>query len=375
MDKLKLKYDRLIFEEFKISYSGLAVVRLLFASVSLLIIGYPNAIWLTEIPGFFYRPQLLNISHSLFPQIPSFWMLFLISWVPALLLVCILFGYKTRIAAITFGLLLIMQGALESSLGKIDHGIIHPLTAIIMSFSGWEKKLSIDSKKLSNTTFLPGFSIFMLAMIIGFAFFTAGAAKISGGWLDPNSLGVLHHLFGSINVWERQHFLASSILNIGSHYFWKLLDYCVILFECLFFFSIFRKKIFQYFIISAIVFHTMVLLILNITITSIFLAYAVFLPWQIILHELRTTIFFNKLQSYICFRNFLYSLGIVSCVYGGFILLTPRDVLLSLLNISLNPVSIDYRIFQTIIIYIFSWVVLIWIFKKRMSNRFQRISE
>jgi len=370
LKKIKKKYDYLIFETYKIPNEALAIYRMLFAVISIFIIGYPNATWLSNIPTYFYRPQLLNISHFIAESMPSFEILFLISWLPIIFLVCIFFGYRTRWASLGLGLLLIVQGAFESSLGKIDHGILYPLCVLIMGFSGWEKCYSLDSKANKSPKKSSGLAPFLLALSLGFAFFTAGYAKLTGGWLNWEQVGVQHHFFSNYEVWGRRSFFAPVFNEIKSHIFWKLQDYFVVVFECLFLIAVIFKRFFQYFIVLALIFHTSVLLMLNITITSIFVVYAVFLPWKQILQYLKSKRF-TGYQS-IIFRtvNFWISVILVSGIYFYFILTTPEDVLLSIFNMAFYSLEINYRILQAIIIYILSWSLLIWIYKnKKISEK------
>jgi len=369
LEKLKDKYDHLIFETYKIPLDGLAIYRMLFAAASLFLIGYPNVTWLSEIPDFFYRPQLFNIAYFMADQMPSYAILFLLSWLPVILLVLVFFGYKTKYAAIGFGLLLIIQGAFESSLGKIDHGVLHPLTAIIMAFSGWEKFYSFDAAKMRPGINNSGLAVFLLALAIGFAFFTAGAAKFFGGWVDPGQLGVWHHFFGSFYVWERKLFLAPLFIEIDNYYFWKFQDYLIVVFECLFLPALLFKKVFRIVIVLAILFHTGVFLIFNITITSIFLAYAAFLPWKKI-HECIKVKELQKNINYIFkLHYFLISLILIPGIYAVFIYFDTKDNLLSLLNILLYPVGIDYRILHTLLTYFISWSILIWIWRLNVNKK------
>jgi|GEM_PF-3818830 len=366
------KYDYLIFDQYNLPLEALASFRMLFAAFSLFVIGYPNVFWLNQVPDYFYRPQVLNVAQFLSTGMPPSWILYLLSLVPALLLVLIFFGYKTKWAAISFALLLIVGAAFESSLGKIDHGIIHPLTAFIMAFSGWENKYALDSTKKSGQKEFLGLAPFLLALSVSFAFFTAGIAKVSGGWLSPDKLGVLHHFFSSFEVWDRRSFLAPLFYTVESYYFWKIQDYLTVAFECLFLLSVFWKKAFQTFIILAVVFHTGVFLIFNITITSIFLAYAVFLPWKTIVKSFQITLASRRLRPLMHFKYFLFSLITISLFFGVFIFYNQRNISLAFLNLILSNTSLDYRILQTIIIYLISWTVIVILFKKIIKGKLSK---
>lgn len=362
MNRFVKKYDRLVFEEYKMTEEALAVFRMLFALFGLLIVGYGNVLWLSEVPAYFYQPQLLNIAPLLSDEIPSRWVLFLLSWLPALLLTAIFFGFYTRISSILFAVIIIVSTAFTASMGKIDHGIMYPLTALIMAFSGWERALSLDAQRGNTKSGSPhGMAPFLVALAIGFGMFTAGFAKWHSGWLDAERVGVLHHFFGSYVTWERRELLAPVFYGIRDLWFWKALDLATVIFEVGFLAAVIHKKAFQAFILLALVFHTLVLLMLNITIVSIFLAYALFLPWEKVLHYLRKKPNYKAvLKQLLNPRVFAIVILTIALLTGGFLLLGEKDGMVAVANIFLSFWEVDYRMIQSFIVYGLAWVFVVW---------------
>lgn len=371
MNRFVKIYDRLVFEEYKMGVEALAVFRMLFALFGLLVVGYGNVLWLSEVPAYFYQPQLLNIAPLLSDEIPPWWVLFLLSWLPALLLTTIFFGFYTRISSILFAVIIVASTAFTASMGKIDHGIMYPLTALIMAFSGWERALSLDAQRGNTKSGSPhGMAPFLMALAIGFGMLTAGFAKWNSGWLEPERVGVLHHFFGSYVTWERRELLAPVFYGIRDLWFWKAMDIATVIFEIGFFAAVIHKKAFQVFILLALVFHTLVLLMLNITIVSIFLAYALFLPWEKVLHYLR------KKFSYKTVSKGLFRLGlfwivilIIAFLTGGFLLLGENDAVVAVANIFLSFWEVDYRMIQSFIVYGLAWVFVVWHVKSSFDKK------
>lgn len=362
MSRFWLRYDRLVFEEYKMSPEALALFRMLFALFGLLIVGYGNVLWLSEVPAYFYQPQLLNIAPLLADEIPARWVLFILSWLPALLLTTIFFGFYTRVSSILFSVVIIVSTAFTASMGKIDHGIMYPLTALIMSFSGWERALSMDANRGRAKHGNPhGLAPFLVALALGFGMFTAGYAKWSSGWLDAERVGVLHHFFGSYVTWERRELLAPVFYGIRDLWFWKSLDLATLIFEIGFLVAVCHKKAFQAFILLALVFHTLVLLILNITIVSIFLAYALFLPWEKMLRYLSKMLNYKAvLKNLFDLRVFVIAIMITAFLTGGYLLYGEEDGMVALGNIVLSFWEVNYRMVQSFIIYGMAWVIVVW---------------
>jgi hypothetical protein len=356
-------YDNLIFREYALSLHALALFRILFAALGLFLIGYPSVTWLSEVPDYFYRPQLLNIAYLISGEIPDYWVLFLLSFFPSLLLTAILFGFQTKTSSILFSVTVIISAAFTGSLGKIDHGVIYPLTAFIMAFSEWGKVYSLDYtlKEPKAGSQHSGLPVFLVALTVGFGMFTAGFFKVQGAWLDPGRVGVLHHYFTSYEMWGRRELLAPLFYEVENYYFWKALDYLTIGFEILFFPAILNKRIFQFFIVAALCFHTAIFLMLNITISSIFLAYALFLPWRKLVFYLRRNVGIKRHLNRLLHRNaFFIALLLVALACGTFLVFHSGETIVAIGQIIFWSSEWEYRMVVCFILYTLAWGLLIW---------------
>src|SRR5699024_5108929 len=119
----------------------------------------------------------------------------------------------------------------------------------------------------------------LLALIIGFLFFTAGFPIISGGWLDMDTQATQVHFFKHYYIRGRQDLLAPLALNDGP-VLWEWFDYSTVIFEIGFLVAILHVRITRIYICIAILIHFGIMLILNIAFLPNLLAYAAFINWS-----------------------------------------------------------------------------------------------
>jgi hypothetical protein len=123
------------------------------------------------------------------------------------------------------------------------------------------------------------FILAVFALMIAFAFFTAGIFKLKGGWWKWDSMGTQYWLYRYYFGLNRTEYLSGFFVGIQSHFFWKMQDYFVLLFEIGFIFSAINIKLFRLFLGIALLFHAMVLLTLNITFSGNIITYLAFVEW------------------------------------------------------------------------------------------------
>ncbi len=317
LKKIKSFINHRLFEEYRLSYEALALYRITFAVVYLLILGVPSFTWLSQVAEYFYAPQLFNIARLLASRIPNLGILLLIDLTILFTLVTVLFGWRTKIMSWLLASTLLVGYALRFSLGKIDHTIVLIAIPAIMSFSGWEQRFSLDSRRL-NARLAPspdGYAPFILALVLGFSMFTAGVPKLLGGWLLPDQSGVFHHFFSRYYFNDRKALLAP-LLEEGVPFFvWKAMDYTAVLFEVLFLPAVLNKRIFQVFCVVAVAFHVINLLVLNITFNNNLLAYLLFIRWAAVVYRLKSSYFLERLPQFFTYQNFAIVLLITVVQY------------------------------------------------------------
>jgi hypothetical protein len=204
-------------------------------------------------------------------------------------------------------LLVILQIVGQSfafSFGKIDHNILFIILPLLLVFSGWEKypgQARAEETSDEQKVHAGNFSIFIVALFLGFAMFTAGVQKVIGGWLTVSESATRGHFLINYYTFNRQALLANFFLNIEYTLLWKLIDILVVILEVGFFFAVFKSNWFRFFVGLAIVFHVCTFLIFNISFTSHFPIYLLFIPWTNISRRFRL----KRVTDFILSRRFL----------------------------------------------------------------------
>lgn len=273
------RFSRWIFESYQPTAEGLALYRIL-VSLMMLFFLLPDPTYysyLAEFPDDFYSP--LPGPMMLFNEFPPALLLQIIHGLLVASWIAVLVGYKTKYASlISAGLTLILLGFIFS-IGKANHQLMIVLTPAIMAFSNWGDAYSIDSFNQNKSQKAEGWPLVLLALFIGFMFFTAGLPKIIGGWLDFDSLATRGHLLNQYFVRGRTELLSGLAVDIQSPLFWGFLDYATVMFEVGFLVAVFRAGWTRLFVCLAVLFHFSTMLTLNIAFLVNFPAYAAFLPW------------------------------------------------------------------------------------------------
>ncbi len=359
--RLRTYYDRLLFHEYRLSYEALGLYRILFAGVYLLFIGVPTFSWLREVPEFFYAPQVFNIARFYAQYIPPFGVLVALDIIILLALLFVLFGFRTTTASLVLTLTLLIGYSMKFSTGKIGHGIMLVVVPGIMAFSGWGNAWSLNRKlrksPLPLTAQSNGYVPFLMALVLGFAMFTAGVSKWQGGWALPDHYGSFYHFNFRYHFWDgKQQFLAPFLAQGLALAGWKLLDYATLSFELLFLPAVLSKRWFQFFCLVAIVFHVATLLIFNIPYINNLLAYLLFIRWASVVS------WFKRIRGDAVLTQLLSvkSLVIVSLVFllqhGLFIFIFDRhmirDKLISPLSFLTLVSDADFREIRAVVLFL-----------------------
>lgn len=363
MTKIKRFYHHLLFEEYRLSYEALALYRVAFATLYIGILGVPSFTWLSQIAPYFFEPQPFNLARLLVTRLPDFWVLLLLDVTVLIALVSILFGFKTKLMSWLLTLSLLVGYTIQYSLGKIDHTIILVMLPAIMSFSGWEKRFSLDAKQagLSKKDDAPdGYVPFIVALVLGFGIFTASVPKIFGGWLLFDRSAVVYQYYARYYSYGGPALLAPLFIGGVPLWAWKVADYSAVLFEFLFFPAVLSKRVFQCFCGLAILFHVANLLVLNITFNSNLLVYLLFIRWDAVLALLRQRL--DRLPRWFTYRNFLFVLLFVfiqyyGCVYAFRPFIGEDSSTVALL---MKPFDAPVRLLGSLILLLIALLILGW---------------
>lgn len=279
---IRTRLDTWIFESYAVTPEGLGLYRITYALFALLFFAPGHAehasfSFLGTIPNVFFEPPPGPMEFaSGFPPVLFF------EGVQVLLtlsLAAVLFGYYTKTASVATTILLLVGYGFFYSLGKINHNILFVLLPAGMALSNWGAAYSIDARSGRTCRTVHSWPIVLLLLVTGFAMFTAGVPKILGGWLDPSTQAVQGRVLRQIFVHGRRDLLAPLAIQLDSPLLWEVFDVITIVFEIGFLFAVLHPLSTRLFVIGAIVFHTGVLLIMNISFLGNFIVYAAVLPW------------------------------------------------------------------------------------------------
>jgi hypothetical protein len=275
------RFNQWIFESFQVTANGLGMFRIFTAMFIFYFLipgqGTSHFIFLSEMPADFFAPPPGPL--MLLEAFPGYTVFQVLHTMLICSLLCMLFGYYTKLSSIMAGITVLILQGLVFSIGKVNHEILIAVVPVVMAFSNWGASFSVDSIRKGFSHDVHSWPLTLLALLVGFMMFTAGFPKILGGWLDLSTQATQGHLFNQFFVRERDALLAVWFLNFDSIVFWELLDWATVVFEVGFLVTVLSGKWFKRFVCLAVMFHFSTMLMLNIAFLPNFLAYAAFLNW------------------------------------------------------------------------------------------------
>jgi len=214
------------------SFTGLefGLVRIFYCIIYYLIYGLPLKAGLGAIPDYLYAPNSSSIAYYLIPSIPDEFLFLTLNVIGTIAFVCILFGYKATQAGVIFSLILIFECSILYSFQKIDHTFFNDITFLILGFTGWGSRLSIDEylgkKRFTNNAWLMNFTLLFF-----FAWFSAGIFKL----MDSTYLNIYEHHIESLvfryNKGTDFYHYLNGFIPFGDSFFAEILDYSAVIFE------------------------------------------------------------------------------------------------------------------------------------------------
>jgi hypothetical protein len=192
----------------------------------------------------------------------------------ALIALWVLIGWRTRTASALLSLTLIVCSGLAYSFGKSDDVILFDLAPLMLGLAGWGSAWSVDawSHKAAKPS---GYAMFVYATLIAFGMFTAAAAKVATGWLDPSRQAT--RFFVAVTAdGPRSGPLADWFLRFDSAVFWKLLDYATVFAEGWLVVAVFVPVLFRVGLVLMGLLHIGVWLLLGIDFHFLVFVYAGF---------------------------------------------------------------------------------------------------
>lgn len=255
---------------------SLSLFRILFAAYSLFTGVVPGIFHLSNFPDTFYTPPIgPGIFFHGFPSPTLIWLLYIGGYVAGVMM---LLGMYTRFSSIAFALLTMMGYTFAFSLGKINHNTGFLVLPLVLAFSDWGAYYSWDAvyRKLPQNPERSAAALFSYAFALGWMFFTAGIAKVVGGWLNPATQATYGWF---VNYYYAEHvrrLFAPLFIHVQLPIFWEIADWFTAGFEVVFVWAAFRKQRIKILCAVAILFHYMVLNTLNIVSAGFFICYLIF---------------------------------------------------------------------------------------------------
>jgi len=214
------------------SFTGLefGLVRIFYCVLYYLIYGLPFKTGLGTVPEYLYAPNSSSIAYYLIPSIPDEFLFLVLNVIGAIAFVCILFGYKAAQAGVVFSLILIFECSILYSFQKIDHTFFNDLTFLVLGFTGWGSRLSID-EYLGKKSYINNVWLVNFTLLFFFAWFSAGIFKL----MDSTYLNFYEHHVESLvfryNKGTDFYQFLNGFIPFGDSFFAESLDYVAVCFE------------------------------------------------------------------------------------------------------------------------------------------------
>lgn len=271
-------FEARVVESYTLRPKDLAIFRILYASFVLVAV-VPVAAWLPKAPQAFFNPPI-GLA-ALFTSFATSGVLICLNLLLSLFAAMLLVGWKTGVASAGTGLTLLALNSWAYSLGKINHDILLVITPLVLGCSVWGRALSVDAVSRSPAAREREGSVplALLALLVGFAMFTAGLAKVTTGWLDPEFRCTYGHLVVNYRFTGRETWAAKLALGVDWDWFWKLADWAPVFMELAFLPAAIHRRSFCLILAVASLFHLGVLLLFDIPFGVNLLAYGAFVRW------------------------------------------------------------------------------------------------
>jgi hypothetical protein len=272
---LLTQIDRWLFEEYRADPDSLALYRIIYASYVLLV-GLPWGLWVRDLPQASFNPPV-SIA-ALFTDYPPFWVMLVLNAVALAAAAALLIGWRTVASSLTLAITLMLIHGFSFGDGKIDQIAVLVLIPLTLAYSGWGRAFSIENRDEPPAEDQP-WLLALLALLTGFALFTAGIGKISGGWLKSGSLGTRWHLLWNYYSVGRETLIGSWALQYLPRLGWKAMDWSVAVWEAGFVLTVFRRTSCRVACAFGAFFHLGVWMLFDIIVAENLIAYAAFVSW------------------------------------------------------------------------------------------------
>lgn len=273
------RIEHLITAAYRPSARQLGVYRMLYAA-TMLLLGAPRSLWIRGYPDAFYSPP--PGPATLFSGFPSCAFFIVANGLLIVALVALLFGYRTRIAALGVAALILTLNTFEYSFGKINHDILVVVIPLVLAFSSWGDALSLDARQRAQKapSQVEGWPSALLALLLGLLMLAAAIPKVRYGWLRLDSQAVLAWVIAFNRVWVDGTRFGDAIVANHAPRIWEAFDWITVFLEASFLFAFLSPRWLRRVCALAVFFHAGILLTLNIFFWENLIAYAAFFDFS-----------------------------------------------------------------------------------------------
>ncbi|MGB3780025.1 MAG: hypothetical protein WA960_16800 [Tunicatimonas sp.] len=232
------RLDAWVANEYRLPAGALGGFRVLYAGYILFVVGAPEFRWIAQHSSLFFDPPAVSIA-NLFHDFPGYYFFLVIDTLVVVLLVFLLFGFRTRLTSILLATVMLIGFSFYHSFGKINHDtLLMVITPLLMAFSGWGSRYAVDQSsprpRASGENYWP---VATLAFILGFAMFSAGFPKLiedgslRNGWLSLSTQAVKGYAIMYQHDDLAGNYLAPLFLEHAGDFVWETLDWVAVIFE------------------------------------------------------------------------------------------------------------------------------------------------
>lgn len=259
--------------------ADLGIYRILYAISTLFIV--PDIAWLGQYPDFMFHapPGPLR----LFSGFPSPGVLIGLELLRSLTLILLGLGLWTRFVSLAAAVMLFVTYGFMYCLGKVDHTILLLLVPLVLAFADWGNRYSIDACRHGGAP--PPqrqWPLRLLALLIGWGFFTAALTKLLTGWLSGSSQAARGYFVLGFLTEGRTYWLAEWLAAHDIRAVWELADWLTVIFEFSVLLAMPWWRSFRTVLAVATTFHLGVLLTMGIDFSNAVVAYGAFVSWGVI---------------------------------------------------------------------------------------------
>jgi Vitamin K-dependent gamma-carboxylase len=256
--------------------ADLGIYRIIYALAALLTV--PDISWISQYPDSIFNPPPGPI--ALFTGFPSLTVLVTLEVLRSGTLLMLGLGIWTKYVSIAAWLMLSVTYGLTFCFGKVDHTILMVAVPLVMAFSGWGNRFSIDAtRRQGEPPPQQQWPLRLLALLIAWAFFAAALTKILTGWLSFSSQAARGYFVLGFHNEDNTYLLARWVAAHDVRPVWEIVDWMTVIFEVSLLVALPWWRAFRTALAVATTFHVGVLLVMNIEFTHAVVAYAAFVSW------------------------------------------------------------------------------------------------